>query len=242
MPSELSIENQLISILGEEENQWRYRPDIKTEDDLWVSFRNHLNRLNAAILEDQALTDDEFNRVKVELARLTSSPFLASQWLRGENGVAQILMERDLGDTISLEVLRNKDIAGGTSAYEVVNQIVPNTERSTRGDVTLLINGLPIIHIELKKESAKDGYMQAFHQIQRYAEDGFFKGIYATTQLLLCRTKSIPVILRDQVWTMQLLSNVWKSFCLIGEQRIMSLYQTFLILRGQFCVFQMPTN
>ena len=63
MPSELSIENQLISILGEEENQWRYRPDIKTEDDLWANFRNHLNRLNAAILEDQALTDDEFNRV-----------------------------------------------------------------------------------------------------------------------------------------------------------------------------------
>lgn len=189
MPSELSIENQLISILGEEENQWRYRPDIKTEDDLWVNFRNHLNRLNAAILEDQALTDGEFNRVKVELARLTSSPFLASQWLRGENGVAQILLERDLGDTISLEVLRNKDIAGGTSAYEVVNQIVPNTERSTRGDVTLLINGLPIIHIELKKESAKDGYMQAFHQIQRYAEGGFFKGIYATTQLFIVSNK-----------------------------------------------------
>ncbi|MGO3539194.1 MAG: type I restriction endonuclease subunit R, partial [Leuconostoc mesenteroides] len=81
------------------------------------------------------------------------------------------------------------DIAGGTSAYEVVNQIVPDTERSTRGDVTLLINGLPIIHIELKKESAKDGYMQAYHQIQRYAQDGFFNGIYAATQLFVVSNK-----------------------------------------------------
>ncbi len=185
MSSELSIENQFIHILSEKENQWRFRSDLKTEADLWSNFRNHLNRLNTAVLEGLALTDTEFERVRVELLRLTSSPFLASQWLRGENGVAQILLERESGEKISLEAFRNKDIAGGTSAYEVVHQIVPDTERSTRGDVTLLINGLPIIHVELKKESAKDGYMQAYHQIQRYAQDGFFNGIYATTQLFV---------------------------------------------------------
>ncbi len=185
MSSELSIENQFIHILSEKENQWRFRSDLKTEADLWSNFRNHLNRLNTAVLEGLALTDTEFERVRVEFLRLTSSPFLASQWLRGENGVAQILLEREFGEKISLEAFRNKDVAGGTSAYEVVHQIVPDTERSTRGDVTLLINGLPIIHIELKKESAKDGYMQAYHQIQRYAQDGFFNGIYATTQLFV---------------------------------------------------------
>lgn len=189
MPSESTIENQFIHILSEQENQWRYRPELKTEADLWDNFRNHLNRLNTALLEGDLLTDVEFDRVKVEFLRLTSSPFLASQWLRGENGVARILLERETGERISLEVFRNKDIAGGTSAYEVVNQIVPDTERSTRGDVTLLINGLPIIHIELKKESAKDGYMQAYHQIQRYAQDGFFNGIYAATQLFVVSNK-----------------------------------------------------
>ncbi|RIM12301.1 type I restriction endonuclease subunit R, partial [Staphylococcus cohnii] len=59
----------------------------------------------------------------------------------------------------------------------------------TRGDVTLLINGLPNIHVELKSEAAKDGFMQAFHQIQRYDENGFFKGIYASTQLFVISNK-----------------------------------------------------
>jgi len=187
--SEQMIENQFIQILSEKKNQWNYRPDLKTEEALWQNFRGHLNRINLAILEEQLLTDKEFNQVKVDFSRLTGTPFLASQWLRGENGVAQIVLERENGQKVTLEAFRNKDISGGTSSYEVVNQVVPNIDRTDRGDVSLLINGLPIIHIELKKESAKDGFMQAYHQIQRYAEDGFFKGIYATTQIMVISNK-----------------------------------------------------
>lgn len=189
MSTELDMERDFIRILSENENQWRYRSDIKTESDLWNNFISHLNRLNVAVLKDMYLTDKETKRVQVELTRLTGTPFLASQWLRGENGVSQIVLERDTGEKITLEAFRNKDISGGTSSYEVVNQIVPDIKRQVRGDVTLLINGLPIIHIELKKESAKDGYIQAYHQIQRYAEDGFFKGIYATTQIFIVSNK-----------------------------------------------------
>lgn len=187
--SEQMIENQFIQILSEKENQWTYRPDLKSEDALWQNFRGHLNRINLSLLEDKLLTDKEFNQVKVEFSRLTGTPFLASQWLRGENGVAQISLEREDGQGITLEAFQNKDISGGTSSYEVVHQVVPDTNRIDRGDVSLLINGLPIIHIELKKESAKDGFMQAYHQIQRYAEDGFFKGIYATTQIMVISNK-----------------------------------------------------
>lgn len=189
MSTELDMERDFIRILSENENQWRYRSDIKTESDLWNNFISHLNRLNVAVLKDMYLTDKETKRVQVELTRLTGTPFLASQWLRGENGVSQIVLERDTGEKITLEAFRNKDISGGTSSYEVVNQIVPDIKRQVRGDVTLLINGLPIIHIELKKESAKDGYIQAYHQIQRYAEGGFFKGIYATTQIFIVSNK-----------------------------------------------------
>lgn len=189
MVKELEIEKQFIQILSEKENQWRYRKDLKSESDLWNNFRGHLNRLNLSVLKEEPLTDQEFKNIKVEFERLTSTPFLASQWIRGENGVAQISLERDNGKKITLEVFRNKDIAGGSSSYEVVNQIVPNTERKTRGDVTLLINGLPIIHVELKSETAKDGFMQAFHQIQRYDENGFFNGIYASTQLFVISNK-----------------------------------------------------
>ncbi|WP_354792029.1 type I restriction endonuclease, partial [Dactylosporangium sp. NPDC005555] len=187
--SEQMIENQFIQILSEKENQWTYRPDLKSEEALWQNFRGHLNRINLAVLEEQLLTDKEFKQVKVEFSRLTGTPFLASQWLRGENGVAQVLLERENGKKVTLEAFRNKDISGGTSSYEVVHQVVPDSSRVDRGDVSLLINGLPIIHIELKKESAKDGFMQAYYQIQRYAEDGFFKGIYATTQIMVISNK-----------------------------------------------------
>ena len=118
--SEQMIENQFIQILSEKENQWTYRPDLKSEEALWQNFRGHLNRINLAVLEEQLLTDKEFKQVKVEFSRLTGTPFLASQWLRGENGVAQVLLEREDGKKVTLEAFRNKDISGGTSSYEVV--------------------------------------------------------------------------------------------------------------------------
>ena len=51
--SEQMIENQFIQILSEKENQWTYRPDLKSEEALWQNFRGHLNRINLAVLEEQ---------------------------------------------------------------------------------------------------------------------------------------------------------------------------------------------
>ncbi len=51
--SEQMIENQFIQILSEKENQWTYRPDLKSEEALWQNFRSHLNRINLAVLEEQ---------------------------------------------------------------------------------------------------------------------------------------------------------------------------------------------
>ena len=191
MKNEAYIENTLIEILTERENQWTYRNDIKTEAALWNNLQEHINRINIAQLEGISLTDKEFTQVKNEFKRLTQTPFLASQWLRGENGIAQISIERDNSKgKVSLTLFSNKDIAGGISSYEVVNQIVPETFGNTkRGDVTLLINGLPVIHIELKSEYAKDGYRQAFDQIERYAQSGFFDGIFAVVQIFVVSNK-----------------------------------------------------
>lgn len=191
MSNEMQIENDLIAILSEQENQWTYRSDIKSEADLWINLRKHINRVNIAALNGVPLTDDEFHRLMAEFKKLTVTPFKASQWLRGENGVAQIHINRD--DTssgkVSLILFSNKDIGGGISSYEIVNQIRPDADKDMRGDVTMLINGLPVIHIELKSDSAKDGYMQAVDQIKRYAENGFFDGIYATTQIFVASNK-----------------------------------------------------
>ena len=191
---ENQIEKTFIDILTMKENQWTYRNDIKTEAALWDNLRGHINRINLAQLDGVLLTDTEFEQVKNEFRRLTQTPFSASQWLRGENGIAQISIEREdiSKNKVTLTLFSNKDIAGGISSYEVVNQIVPitdNTYKSSRGDVTLLINGLPVIHIELKSEFAKDGYWQAFQQIERYAQSGFFDGIYATVQIFVISNK-----------------------------------------------------
>jgi len=120
-------------------------------------MRGHINRINLAQLDGIPLTDSEFAQVKNEFRRLTATPFLASQWLRGENGIAKISVEREdasKGD-VSLILFSNKDIAGGISSYEAVSQVVPSADASMRGDVTLLINGIPVIHVELKSEYAK---------------------------------------------------------------------------------------
>ena len=188
MTSENQIEKTFIDILTKRENQWTYRNDIKTEAALWENLRGHINRINLAKLNGILLTDSEFAQVQTEFRRLTQTPFLASQWLRGENGIAQIPIEREehSKDNVMLTLFSNKDIGGGISSYEVVNQVAPASEdRLNRGDVTLLINGLPVIHIELKTERAKDGYSQAFKQIERYAQSGFFDGIYATVQVFV---------------------------------------------------------
>jgi type I restriction enzyme R subunit len=194
MTHENEIERTFIDILTMRANQWTYRSDIKNEAALWDNLRGHINRINIAMLDGELLTDAEFRQVVNEYRRLTQTPFSASQWLRGENGIAQIAIEREdiLKGRITLTIFSNKDIAGGISSYEVVSQIVPysdNTHKNTRGDVTLLINGLPLIHIELKAEYAKDGYRQAFDQIERYAQAGFFDGIFSTVQIFVASNK-----------------------------------------------------
>ena len=192
MIHENQIERTLIDILTQRENQWTYRSDIKTETALWDNLRCHINRINLKELDGVHLTDKEFTQLKNEFKRLTATPFSASQWLRGENGIAGIRIERDdiSRDDVTLTIFSNKDICGGISSYEVVNQIVPDCDTALRGDVTLLINGLPVIHIELKAEFAKEGYYQAFDQIEKYAKAGFFDGIYSTVQVFVISNKA----------------------------------------------------
>lgn len=188
--NELEVENRLIDVLAEGHNQWVYRPDLKSEEDLWDNLRNKINNNNKAVLDDIELTDLEFNRVRTELLALAQTPFDAAKWLKGENGIARIYIEREdtsLGG-VSLILYSNLDISGGISSYEVVHQIATknSSERTRRFDVTLLINGLPIIQIELKQVSAKDGIFQAFNQIKKYAEEGLFRNnIFSMLQLFV---------------------------------------------------------
>ncbi|MGF7536195.1 HsdR family type I site-specific deoxyribonuclease [Bacillus mexicanus] len=189
---EAEVERRLIEVLGEGHNQWNYRPDLKSEEDLWKNLRHKITQNNLSEIGEYPMTDKEFDSIKTELLSKTQTPFDAAKWLKGENGIARITIEREdvsLG-SMSLVLYSNQDIGGGISTYEVVHQIAKQKTnvdgRDRRFDVTLLINGLPIVQIELKQASAKDGVFQAYHQIKKYAEEGMFRNnIFSTLQLFV---------------------------------------------------------
>ncbi|MGG4403276.1 HsdR family type I site-specific deoxyribonuclease [Paenibacillus amylolyticus] len=189
---EAEIERRLIEVLGEGRNQWNYRPDLKSEEDLWKNLRQKITQNNLSEIGENPISDKEFDKIKTELLLKTQTPFDAAKWLKGENGIARITIEREdasLG-SMSLVLYSNQDIGGGISTYEVVHQIAKKKanvdDRDRRFDVTLLINGLPIVQIELKQASAKDGVFQAYNQIKKYAEEGMFRGnIFSTLQIFV---------------------------------------------------------
>lgn len=185
--SEESIENKLIAQLSEGESQWTFRKDIRTFDDLWANFRNILIQNNKEIFDEHPLTDLEFQQVQNQLRFPTF--YDAARWLIGENGVVRVHIQREdasLG-TVYPVVFKRADIAGGSSVYEVVHQLSFDRRdamnRDRRGDVTLLINGLPMIHIELKNRSHP--YMEAFNQIKKYLKEGVFRDIFSTLQMFV---------------------------------------------------------
>ncbi|WP_078393451.1 type I restriction endonuclease subunit R [Shouchella patagoniensis] len=189
---EAEIEKRLIDVLGEGHNQWNYRPDLKTEADLWQNVRKIITQNNLSEIGETPISDKEFERIKSDILLHTQTPFDAARFLRGENGIARVTIEREdrsLG-SMSLVVYSNHDIGGGISTYEVVHQIAKQRasieRRDRRFDVTLLINGLPIVQIELKQVTAKDGVFEAFNQVKKYAEEGLFRNnIFATLQLFV---------------------------------------------------------
>lgn len=187
MQQELKMEDQLIKQLSQDESQWTFREDIKNEDDLWNNFFKILQNNNQAVLDDVPLTNNEKNVIKAKISHPTF--FRAAQDFTGANGQYRIDLQRDdtTVGTISLLVIDHTNVAGGSSVYEVVHQVQfhrrSEMDNDRRGDVTLLINGLPVIHIELKAPNVS--YMQAFNQIQKYITEQKFNGIYSNIQMFV---------------------------------------------------------
>lgn len=181
------MEDNLIKRLTTDISQWTYREDLDTEEKLWENFKRILENNNRSVLDDIPLTDQEFSQIKNHLN--FPNFFSAAKWLVGENGIAKVEVQREdasLGK-IRLDVINRLDVAGGSSVYELINQF--QTEKSKefgdsgRFDVTLMINGLPMIQIELKKKS--DTYFTAFQQIKNYLKSGYFTGIFSTVQMFV---------------------------------------------------------
>lgn len=187
MELESTIENQLINQLIYGKSQWTYRPDLKNENDLWQNFFDILSKNNKNVLKDVPLTNNEKEIIRTKVIHPTF--YKSAEWLAGANRQVRVQIQRDntkLG-IADLLVIDNTHIAGGTSVYEVVNQVQYHKridmDRNRRGDVTLLINGLPMIHIELKNKDHST--KEAFNQIQKYIDEQVFNGIYSTIQMFV---------------------------------------------------------
>ena len=182
------IESRLIEQLAYGDSQWVYRPDLKNEEQLWNNFKYILEQNNKDRLNGEELSDSEFEQVKNQLQ--FSSFYKAGEWLVGENGKAMVHVQRDT-KKLHLVVMNHEHIAGGSSVYEVINQYstLKNegeeklSARDRRFDVTLMINGLPMIHIELKNK--QHSYMDGFWQIKKYISEGKFTGIFSAVQMFV---------------------------------------------------------
>lgn len=167
---------------------WKYEPDIKTTPQLWDNFKKILEQHNQNVLENP-MSDAEFNQVKKIISDL-HTPYEAGQFLYGLNGVSQIEVDLDDGRHVFLTVFDQKQIGAGDTVYQVVNQIerpaVINGKMNRRFDTTLLINGLPIIQIEEKRDT--HDVNEALNQMHQYIDEGQYGDIFSMLQILIAIT------------------------------------------------------
>lgn len=188
--NELSFEKELIEYLTNigGVKQWEYLKHIKTTQQLWENFKDVLERNNSSKL-DTPLTETEFNQVKRVISNI-STPYKAGQFLYGTNGISEVEVLLDNGKRVFLMIFDQDQIGGGSTVYQIVNQI--KRERVVDGkterifDVTLLINGLPIIQIELKRGLNSAG--EALNQMKQYIDEKQYTDIFSTLQILIAMT------------------------------------------------------
>ncbi|MFZ7179716.1 type I restriction endonuclease subunit R [[Pasteurella] aerogenes] len=167
---------------------WQYEPTIKTTEDLWANFKRILEKLNQKTL-DRPLSAVEFAQVKRTISNL-STPYAAGQFLYGTNGVSQIEIDLDDDRHVFLTVFDQKQIGAGDTVYQIVNQIkrpaIIAGKENRQFDTTLLINGLPIIQIEEKKET--HDINEALNQMHQYIAENQYSDIFSTLQILIAIT------------------------------------------------------
>lgn len=163
----------------------------KTEEDLlqnWASILFENNRQRDR-LNDVPLTATEMQQI-IEQIKELKTPLKLNGLINGKT----VAIKRDnpadtlhMGKEVSLKIYDRQEIAAGQSRYQIVQQ--PKFERGSplrndrRGDVLLLINGMPVIHIELKRSGIP--VSQAVNQIEKYSKEGVFNGLFSLIQVFV---------------------------------------------------------
>lgn len=165
--SEAQLEERLIEKL---ETQNYERVTIKDYDALVANFRVQINKFNSSVLGGNSLSDTEFTRVINYL--VGKSVLQSAKQLRDK-----FVLDRDDGTTCYLSFLSD---VNDRNIYQVTNQVTVKGKYKNRYDVTVLINGLPLVQIELKRSGVD--IKQAINQIDRYRIHSY-KGLFKYIQL-----------------------------------------------------------
>ncbi|MDY3360516.1 MAG: HsdR family type I site-specific deoxyribonuclease, partial [Clostridium celatum] len=168
--SEYELEEQLIRQL---ELQGYSKIKINNEDDLKSNFRNILFEYNKEKLNNIPFTDKEFNRILIHLEG--KSIYNSAKLFRDK-----FVLEREDGTEVYIEFFNSKNWT--KNIYQVTNQVIVLNKYTSRYDVTILINGLPLVQIELKRRGLE--LKEAFNQIERYRKLSY-KGLYRFIQCFI---------------------------------------------------------
>ena len=172
--SEADLEKEFIRLLGEQ--GYEYLP-IHTETDLISNLRAQLEKLN-----HYSFTDNEWEHFFNECIANKNDDIVAKT-AKIQDDYIQVL-KRDTGESQNIKLIDKDNIHNNT--LQVINQYVEEGGNyDTRYDVTVLVNGLPLVHIELKRRGVQ--LKEAFNQINRYQRDSFWAGcgLYEYVQIFV---------------------------------------------------------
>ena len=187
---EADFEEALIKVLADK--GWE-KEVIKnpTEQDLIRNWAKILYDNNRGIdrLNNYPLTDGEMQQIIEQITELRT-PLKLNGFINGKT----VSIKRDnpddklhFGTEISLKIYDRREIAAGQSRYQIVQQpVFPSKSKmlnDRRGDLMLLINGMPVIHIELKRSGVP--VSQAYNQIEKYSYEGVFTGLFSLVQVFV---------------------------------------------------------
>lgn len=188
--NEADFENALIEILSHK--GWEKEIiNYPSENDLLKNWANILFDNNRGIdrLSDYPLTEGEMQQI-MEQITTQRTPLKLNGFINGKT----VSITRDnpydrlhFGKEVSLKIYDRREIAAGQSRYQIARQPQFKSRSEImserRGDLMLLINGMPVIHIELKKSGVP--VSQAFHQIEKYSDEGVFTGLFSLVQVFV---------------------------------------------------------
>ena len=188
---EADFENALIALLATKswEKEVLRHP---TEEDLLANWQAHLNKTNRHIDKlDVPLIRSEMNQI-LEQVQALKTPYALNGFINGKTVAIKRENEasRHFGKEVSLDIFDREEISAGKSRYQIAQQphFTPRSDLypKQRGDLMLLINGMPMFHLELKRSGVP--ISQATNQIERYHKAGAFSGIFSLVQVFVAMT------------------------------------------------------